>query len=544
MSEVRGLEMIASTWEHFADEMRKAGQWFDGDLVAMGIADDVVKMVPNDVVEMFAVVPAMYDVINKVLVLVTSSEQGFKNVGVISELVGRSVELKMADESVVRLAAQVYYGVNLASALAEKKELLEVLVEKKDSEVSEAERSPLVGMVERMIFAAISQGVSDVHLLPNSTGIEVEFRTDGHLKGISNRFVFTAKERLTVVNILKTKCTPKLESAKQNQPDDGSFKIKFGDSWVDIRVSTTPVVFGQKVVLRLLPGDKSIRQLDKLGYLEEDLKGIRKALLSTSGIFLAVGPTGAGKSTTLYAQIYDILDHSDEPLNVITIEDPIEYRDEKFCQIQVRMAGTEKLSLTARDIFKACLRQDPDLFLFGEIREREDALLAIEAGTTGHRVFSTVHAKDCMAAIDRLLDLQVPEGSLLRELNLIVSQRLVSLLCPECSIDHTTKLDDSVLLTEEEVAILNRYGKVRKRRVVGERSECPHCNDGYKGRTAVAEYLVFDLAFRDFLRKKPSLLAVQDEIRRRGFRSMWDKGLDLVAEGRVDLDEIIRVIGK
>ena len=182
--------------------------------------------------------------------------------------------------------------------------------------------------------------------------------------------------------------------------------------------------------------------------------------------------------------------------------------------------------------------------LYGEIREREDAILSIEAGTTGHMLFSTVHARDCIAAIDRLLDLDVPKGSLLRELKLIVSQRLVSLLCPICSVPHAITMDDSVVLTKEEVVLVNRNKMTRKRRPLAERGACPHCNDGYKGRTAVAEFVVFNLQLRDFLRSDYSFVEVQEELRKYGFRSMWEKAIDLVADGRVDLDEIVRVIGK
>lgn len=539
--QIEQKDIYAGTREFFDYQLKQSNQWFEENVSSLDIPMDVLKMVPNTVAEEFRIVPISFNQDDNILKMVTCYSQGFKMQDRFEEILGKKVELIMTDEDNIRDAIQKYYGIIIGQKTVVHKGV--GTNKAKTQELSEADLSPLVAKITKMIFTAINEKASDIHILPQVERSQIQFRIDGHLRDFSDRFQISSAQSSHVVGIIKNKCEPKMNSSNQVKPDDGSFKVPFGTSSVDIRVSTTPTVFGQKVVMRILSGSRSIPSLDKLGYLEKDLQVIRRALLATSGWFIATGPTGAGKTTTLYSQIFDVLNQYDEDQVVMTIENPVEYRDERFCQVEVHEAMAESASVSAREIFRAGLRQDPDIFLFGEIRDKDDAMVAIEAATTGHRVFSTVHARDCISAIDRLLDLDVSKGSLLREMQLIVSQRLVGLLCPKCSVPHDLQPGENMLLTDDEYAHLVSGKNLFKRQPAGKRG-CPYCNDGFVGRIAIAEHVVFDMKLRDFLRVDRGFTEIHDMLKQIEFRSMWEKGLDLVREGKVELSEIVRAIGK
>jgi len=532
-----------STNAHFRQQLKESGQWYEDDLIKNPIAADVIKLVPKNIVERFLVVPV--DVEETVdqkmkVVLVTNSERAFKSVEKIIEELDMQVRLLQTHEGNFLAACEHYYGISANKLGLDKSNLLNKSEDEFSSEVT-----PIVSRADSMITAAINRKASDIHMLPTSNGCQVEFRINGHLINVSKEFRFPVNEQDEVVNIIKNKCDPKMDSSNIKKDDSGGkIKFKHNNEVIDIRVATVPATYGQKLNMRLLTGARGNLDLEKLGYLDRDVLAIRIALMATSGLFLATGPTGSGKTTTLYAEIYDVLKQRGEPLNIMTIEDPIEYQDETFCQVQVHEAKDKELSLTARDILKVGLRLDPDIFLFGEIRDKDDAEVTIEAATTGHKVFSTVHARDCISAISRLLDLDVSKSSLLREIKIIVSQRLVGVVCPHCSVEYKIKKEDCLILTDEEIQYLNE-GKPRRRRTKAETQvQCRHCKDGHSGRTAVAEYVVFDTDLRDFLLDAVKFASIQSKLENRGFRSMWAKGLDLVREGVVDLDEVVTVIGK
>ena len=314
---------------------------------------------------------------------------------------------------------------------------------------------------------------------------------------------------------------------RTNMPNEGSFYLHRGTQNIFVRMETLPVgtVGQEKINLRLLPQASRNRSakktLDSIGYTHEDLAGIKAALFkNSSGMFLNSGPTGSGKTTALHAEIHYVLDSIKEPLNVIEIAEPIEIYEDDFTQVQVRKAANEDQNLTAEKILIASLRSDPDIVLYNEIRNATDATVAMQASNTGHRVFSTVHAADCVRTISRLLDFDISKTTLLSELKLIISQRLVATLCPHCSRPHK--------LTEEERRILT----------------CGHCRQGYSGRTAVAEFVVLDTELRDRLLNQRSFGEIYDVLKTKGYRTMWEKGLDMAVKGQIELGELIHVVGK
>ena len=409
--------------------------------------------------------------------------------------------------------------------------------------------SPLAMEVERSIRDAMELGASDIHYLPYSGGIYVHFRINGHLMDYTSRYDFQATDSLQVTNIIKGKDTSgNADASKVNLPNRGSYMDRYGDTPVDVRMATVPIGTegsNQKVNLRLLPQKQGGVKLDSIGYMPQDLRMIKNTLFkSATGLFINSGPTGAGKTTSLYAQINYVLESAGELLHVMCIENPIEIKDERFTQVQVREAEQENLQMLAKDILKVGLRSDPDIFLYGEIRDKGDAVVAIEASTTGHRVFTTVHASNCIKTITRLLDLEVSKMSLLSELRMIISQRLVGLLCPYCSRPHTLTEEELKVLSEEEINKLEN-ANLKARGSREEVEKCPHCRGtGLIGRTAVAEYVIFDMELRDALLNQRSFQEVATLLQQHGFMSMWDKGLYMVQRGWIELKELIQAVGK
>ena len=504
------------------------------------IPAEILKLVKAEQAVKYGIVPQGYDDENN-LILLTNNPQTLKNETSLSRKLKMPCVFFYDEEDKVRSALEKYYGYDGLR----RGDIFAGMQERN------LDSSPLAREVERSIRDAMELGASDIHYLPYSGGIYVQFRINGHLMDYTERYNFQAADALPVVNIIKGKDTSgNADASKVNLPNRGSYMDRYGDTPVDVRIATVPIGSegnNQKTNLRLLPQKKTLVKLDNIGYMPHDLRMIKNTLFkSATGLFINSGPTGAGKTTSLYAQINYVLESAGEPLHVMCIENPIEIKDERFTQVQVREAEQENLQMLAKDILKVGLRSDPDIFLYGEIRDKGDAVVAIEASTTGHRVFTTVHASNCIKTITRLLDLEVSKMSLLSELRMIISQRLVGLLCPYCSKPHTLTEDEIKILSEEEYQMLtNPNLKLMARGSREERDKCPHCHGtGLMGRTAVAEYVIFDMELRDALLNQKSFQEVATLLKSHGFQSMWEKGLNMVQKGWIEFKELIQAVGK
>ena len=526
---------------YFLAKMKQSGQYYSDNLLEMEIPPDILSIVPAELAFNYRIIPADFSDQDDTLTLVTDSEKSYKQKGILQQqLPGYKLRLLLTSSDNIRAALPVLYNRNTVD-------------QNHQAQLIEEDITPIKASLNMMLQNAASQQASDIHIRPNSHNVQICFEINGHTYDMSSEYNFSANEASQVVNLIKQMDTSgSMDQTRTTMANEGSFSIVHGNNEIRVRIETLPI--GPKadkeyIALRLLP-PSVISSLDDIGYLPEDLADIKKNLYShANGLFINSGPTGHGKTTSLYSQINYILSVINEPLNVITINDPIEILEEKFTQVQVRKAKQEDLSLTDTKILKAAMRCAPKIILYEEIRDSEAAKATLIASTSGHRVFSTIHANNCINTISRLLEFNVSKSTLLSELRMIISQRLVSKLCPYCSQNHElTELEKSILTTDE-VAELERgiaSGEyILKERGAPEKIKaCGKCNRGFERRFAIAEYIKFNNELRDALLQQASFSDINAILKKQNFRSMWKKGLRAVVQGQIELSELISVIGR
>jgi general secretion pathway protein E len=373
--------------------------------------------------------------------------------------------------------------------------------------------------VDSCIRQALACRASDIHLEPNESGLLVRFRVHGLLQ---NAMSIPSDDRAAVVSRIKIMAT--LDISEHRLPQDGRFRLRQNGHAVDVRVSTMPSLRGEKVVLRLLDLDGVAIPLDNIGLRADHLRELRRLIAKPQGIIFVTGPTGSGKTSTIYAALNEI---KSEKNNIITIEDPIEYEMKGVTQIAVH----DKIGLTFENCLRSVLRQDPDVLLVGEVRDQETARIAMQASLTGHLVFATLHTNDALGAITRLLEMEIPPYLIASSLSGILAQRLVQVLCPDCKVPvrHNAKL---VARLGSATAKMFQRG-----------SGCDRC----RGLGAVARVGIFELVtMTPELRALIVNRASEAELRHlvsvgEGLHSMFQDGLVKVIDGRVDFDELARV---
>ena len=518
-------------------QMRESGIRYDQSLAEQTIPADVLAMVSRDLATKYHLLPMFKS--GETLTIVTDTAEVFKNQQQIEKQIGCSIRPLIAQADNVKQGLYQHYGI----------ESYRSITANSGGDRNE-DITPLKGKCTSLLQNAAAAKASDIHILPFSGGVRVEFLVDGHLIDMTDTYAFAPEEAINITNIFKTMTEGQAESNRINMPDSGSFIFYHGTTPIFVRLATCPVGSNangaQTTILRLLPqGNKKI-SIEEIGYLKDDLDLIRNTLFrSANGLFLNSGPTGSGKTTSLYAQIDFIYKNAGEPKTVITIDDPIEIREEKYVQIEVHEAAVDDSSLTKAKIMKFALRADPQIILYNEIRDKEDAIIALQASATGHPTFATVHASNCIKTISRLLDLEISKVTLLSELKMIISQRLVGCLCPHCSKPHTLTEQEKAVLSETEIkALEGPNSRLMERGSIEERRACKHCHNGLIGRVAVAEIVVFNDEIRDALLNQRSFSSIRKVLADHGFKDMWTKGLPMVMSGRVELQEVIHEIGK
>jgi len=392
----------------------------------------------------------------------------------------------------------------------------------------DASSSPVVRLVDSTLYDALRSGASDIHLETGPAGMVIKYRLDGVLETVKTLDSLEIAHQV----ISRIKIVSELDIAERRIPQDGRFKVYSDGRDIDFRVSIMPNLFGEDAVLRVLDrkhltGQFKALTLDTLGFPREALDFIRSTAQLPYGLLLVTGPTGSGKTTTLYAALSEIHTGLDK---IVTIEDPIEYQLAGVLQIPVN----EKKGLTFARGLRSILRHDPDKIMVGEIRDAETAQIAVQAALTGHQVFTSVHANNVFDVIGRFANMGVDSYSLVAALNGIVAQRLVRLTCQACSAPAPA---DPQLLRRSGIAP-ERAARAQFRRALG----CAQCRgSGYRGRKAIAETLRLTDALRDHMVQRAPLTVIRQTARAEGFRSLRDAAVDLACSGDTTLDEINRV---
>jgi len=389
---------------------------------------------------------------------------------------------------------------------------------------SRSKEAPIIQLVNMLIVQGVKDRASDIHVEPNESGLIIRFRIDGILHDVK-----ALPNKIKSAIISRIKILSKMDIAERRLPQDGRFQIKFGSREVDLRVSSLPTVFGEKIVLRLLDKSKGLIKLDNVGFLPKQLEDFRSIINRSYGIILITGPTGSGKSTTLYAVLNEI-DSTNK--NVITVEDPVEYKLKRVNQVQIK----SKINLTFANTLRSILRQDPDIIMVGEIRDSETAQIAVQAALTGHLVFSTLHTNDAASTLTRLIDMHVEPFLISSSIIGVIAQRLVRVICKNCKEEYTP--------SEEIIDMLSKEKEIDRNIKLYRGKGCPLCkNTGYLGRTSIFEIILLDEEIRSLIVSKASSSVIKETALKKGMKTLRDSGLEKAIEGITTIEEVLRVAG-
>ncbi|HEY3051813.1 MAG TPA: GspE/PulE family protein [Thermoanaerobaculia bacterium] len=493
-----------------------------------------VEMIESKISRPFARKNKMVPVAIRDGKLVVSMVNPFDTVAIDSyrQMAKQEIEIVVSAESDVMGVITEQYGFRAAVTKAERDlnkgaidlSNLEQYVKLKSGAEIESSDQHIVNAVDYLLQHAYDSRASDIHIEPKREFALIRFRIDGVLHEIQR---IPKLVNLAVTSRLKTMC--RMDIAEKRRPQDGRIKTEHDGKEVELRVSTLPTAFGEKMVMRIFDPEILIRDLSGLGFYEDELKTFADWIERPHGIILVTGPTGSGKTVTLYSALKSL---ASPEINITTIEDPIEMVYDDFNQTSVH----NKIGITFASSLRTILRQDPDIIMVGEIRDQETAQNAIQAALTGHLVFSTLHTNDASSSITRLIDLEIQPFLISSTLIGAMAQRLLRKICDDCKRNRP--------LTLEEAAMLNLQAPAGKRIIVKEGAGCIRCrNTGYFGRTGIFEILTVDNSIRDLIDRKEDFLKIKDMAIKRGMRTLKQSALRKLAEGTTTFEEVIRVTG-
>lgn len=381
--------------------------------------------------------------------------------------------------------------------------------------------NPTVRLVDALLIDGIKQGSSDIHFEPEESFVRIRYRIDGKLRQIRSFH----KEYWAAI-VVRIKIIAKMNIAETRHPQDGRITYSVLGRDIDFRVATQPTIHGENIVMRILDSKQSLVPLDKLGYSDHNLNVIKKSLLRPEGIIVVTGPTGSGKTTTLYS----ILSHINSiEKNIMTLEDPVEYKLSLIRQSNIR----EGSGLTFTDGIKSLMRQDPDVIFVGEVRDNETATMAIRAAMTGHQVYSTLHTNDAIGAISRLRDIGVDNSMISGSIICVVAQRLARLLCNKCKEEYTASEHDCKILGVDFKSAPKIFKKIG----------CESCGfKGYKGRASISEVLQIDRGLDELIATNSTRKTMLEYAMSKGFVPMIDDGTQKVLMGMIDIDSLVNTI--
>lgn len=504
------------------------------DLANFELPAECKDVLPGQTVQAYQCVPIAYNPTSKRLKIAIKDVNAFTAADDLRRLMGFNVEAFVAEPAQVEAIIKKYYSKvesvkDVVSDLASDKKLTELAQRAGgndksidlDAVMDAASDNKVVKLLNLVLMQAIKDRASDIHFEP----FEDEFKMRYRIDGVLYEMVPPPKELGPAITS-RVKVMAKLDIAERRLPQDGRVELTIGGAPVDLRVSVLPTMYGESVVMRVLDRSNVSLQLDRVGLREDDLSTFRKLINRPNGIVLVTGPTGSGKTTTLYAALQEL---NDVETKLLTAEDPVEYDIEGLCQVQVN----PEVELTFAKALRSFLRQDPDVILVGEIRDLETAEIAVQASLTGHLVLSTLHTNDAPSSVIRLVDLGVEPFLLTATLEGVVAQRLVRTVCKNCKEQYTP--------SEEELMELN----LRPENVAGKKfcrgKGCPNCfSSGYRGRSAVYEIMSVDDHMRDLIMQKASTNILKNYARKCGMRSLRECGMLSIYDGLTTIDEVLR----
>ena len=491
------------------------------------VDESVLKLLPQDILRKYNVFPISSS--GGQLELAISDPMDMDSVDDISHILNMSVDLRLASPEEIKRAIDDHFGVNAygdvfgeeiagqnSSAAAGN-----TLATGNEAGVSE-EEAPIIRYVHKLITEAVKRRASDIHLEPLEKRFRIRYRIDGVLIEVEN-----PPKRLQPSIISRLKLMANISIAEKRVPQDGRIQITFNNKEIDLRVSSLPTVYGESIVMRILDKEGLRLGLPELGFFSDDQAVFERIVGMADGIFLVTGPTGSGKSTTLYSAL-NFLNHPDR--KIITVEDPVEYQMTGINQVQVR----REVGMSFAAALRSMLRQAPNIIMIGEIRDLETAEIAINASLTGHMVFSTLHTNDAPSAVTRLVDIGVKPFLVSASLRAALAQRLVRKICTNCKSVYAPdpRTLQAIGINEIEAAKITFYHG----------DGCPKCNGiGFKGRMGIFEIFIVNEELQQMIYEGRTLVELRTKARELGMRSMREDGIRKVGGGLTTADEVLKV---
>ena len=499
-------------------------------LSSVEISKEAIDKIPAQIAKKYILIPI--DIKNNKIEVAISDPTNIFALDDIRFITGMNVVPYLSNEASIIKAIDKYYGTSkeldtIVDSLSEFNTSIDILSddqEEKNIEDLEEESAeePIVKLANTILARSVGNGASDIHIEPYENDLRVRYRVDGKLI----EFMKLSKAVAPALTS-RFKIMAKLNIAEKRLPQDGRIRIKTGGKDIDLRVSTLPTIYGEKVVMRILDRSSVRVQLEDLGFEQSDLKKYRKAIESPYGMILVTGPTGSGKTTTLYASLNKI---NKEDVNIMTAEDPVEYNIEGINQVHIK----EDIGLTFAEVLRSFLRQDPDIIMVGEVRDTETAEIAIRSALTGHLVFSTLHTNDAPSTIMRLEDMNIEKYLIASSLVLILAQRLVRRICKYCK--EKVEVPPNAL---EEIGFSKEEAKTVK---VYKGKGCEKCNNtGYKGRVALYEVMPVSDKIKEMVLHGASVAEIREQAVKEGMSTLRMSGLKKIKEGVTTIEEVMNV---
>ena len=501
------------------------------DLTKVNIPTSLASIVPKNLAKKHGVIPVQ--LIGDTLYLAMQDPLNFVAIEEIRSATKKRIVpmIAMADAT-NRAIATLYGNEGVSNAIADLQESMRsnaaaqgetVSVTMQDSADDDAQAAPAIRLVNSILERAAAENASDIHIEPRASGLIIRMRIDGVLHEI-----LTVPQELQNSIISRIKIMSEMDISERRIPQDGRANLRLQSRDIDLRVSTLPTNYGEKIVIRFLEKSGNILKASSIGLQGQHLADFRSLIQNPNGVILISGPTGSGKSTTMYTMISEL---NTEFVNLVTLEDPIEYNIDGVNQVQIN----EKVGMTFASGLRSILRQDPDIIAVGEIRDGETAEIAMRAAITGHLVLSTIHTNSALATIDRLIDIGCEPFLIASALKGVIAQRLVRRICPHCRKEYTP--------TEEELAILHLDENPNKPTRFYRGTGCPDClNTGFRGRIGVFEIAMITPEIKQILRRKGTSEEITDAAYRAGFAPMLEHCRQLVLNGVTSVSEAKRIL--